>query len=288
MRAVAHSPSFAKKVGIPQSVGQKFETHKAEGGTVKKESPAMVKKEMAFMKANKAPASMMKHEKAEAKGKGYARGGGIESKALDALASGEEKGSFDEDVYERARKFVNRGGQDEAPKPRPNPAAKAAPAPSPTPAPKASSADIPKGSESAPASTGKSTSGPSDVDRVLMGLGVGAGAAGVGRGIMSAYGKLSKARKAAAEAAEVAKRPRPVSPAKMTEDFTAGLSRATQKAKEEPAVEAARKATTKSQKASPRASSRYKEDEAGVEFKRGGSVRGGGCEQRGKTRGRFV
>lgn len=34
MRAVAHSPSFAKKVGIPQSVGQKFETHKAKGGEI--------------------------------------------------------------------------------------------------------------------------------------------------------------------------------------------------------------------------------------------------------------
>jgi hypothetical protein len=34
MQAVAHSPSFAKKVGIPQSVGQKFEDHKAEGGKV--------------------------------------------------------------------------------------------------------------------------------------------------------------------------------------------------------------------------------------------------------------
>jgi hypothetical protein len=36
MRAVANSPSFAKKVGIPQSVGQKFETHKAGGGMAKK------------------------------------------------------------------------------------------------------------------------------------------------------------------------------------------------------------------------------------------------------------
>ena len=35
MRGVAHSPSFAKKVGIPQSVGQKFEAHKATGGPVK-------------------------------------------------------------------------------------------------------------------------------------------------------------------------------------------------------------------------------------------------------------
>lgn len=81
MRAVAHSPSFAKKVGISQAVGQKFEAHKAEGGPImKKESPAMVKKEMAFLKAKGAPKSMIKHEMAEAKGEKYARGGGIESK----------------------------------------------------------------------------------------------------------------------------------------------------------------------------------------------------------------
>jgi hypothetical protein len=78
MRAVAHSPSFAKKVGIPQSVGKKFEAHKAEGGSV--ESKKMMAKEVAFMKKKGAPKSMVKHEMAEAKGKGYARGGGIESK----------------------------------------------------------------------------------------------------------------------------------------------------------------------------------------------------------------
>jgi hypothetical protein len=77
MRAVAHSPSFAKKVGIPQSVGQKFETHKAEGG-IMKESPAMMKKEVSFMKKKGAPKAMIKHEMKEAKG--YAKGGGIESK----------------------------------------------------------------------------------------------------------------------------------------------------------------------------------------------------------------
>ena len=70
MRAVAHSPSFAKKTGIPQAVGRKFESHKAEGGpTMKKESPAMMKKEVAFMKKKGAPKSMIKHEMAEAKGK---------------------------------------------------------------------------------------------------------------------------------------------------------------------------------------------------------------------------
>ena len=85
MRAVAHSPGFAKKVGISQAVGRKFESHKAEGGALKesgmkKESPAMVKKEMAFMKKKGAPKSMIKHEMAEAKGKPFAKGGGVESK----------------------------------------------------------------------------------------------------------------------------------------------------------------------------------------------------------------
>jgi hypothetical protein len=82
MRAVAHSPSFAKKVGIPQSVGQKFEAHKAKGGALKEsemaESKEMMKKEVAFMKKKGAPKSMLKHEMKEAKG--YAKGGGIESR----------------------------------------------------------------------------------------------------------------------------------------------------------------------------------------------------------------
>ena len=71
-----------KGTGIPRSVAEKCVGPKAhaEGGTVKKESPAMVKKEMAFMKKKGAPKSMIKHEMAEAKGKGYAKGGGIESK----------------------------------------------------------------------------------------------------------------------------------------------------------------------------------------------------------------
>jgi len=83
MRAVAHSPAFAKKVGVPVSVGKDFSAadkgrQSKEGGEMAKESKAMVKKEMAFMKAKGAPKAMIKHEKAEAKG--YAKGGGIESK----------------------------------------------------------------------------------------------------------------------------------------------------------------------------------------------------------------
>jgi len=111
MRAVANNPSFAKKVGIPQSVGEKFASAdkrsksstrakinrpdtrhgsvdmpyasltkhigRKEGGPVK-ESKSMMRKEVGFMKKAGAPKSMIKHEIAEMKGKKYARGGGIE------------------------------------------------------------------------------------------------------------------------------------------------------------------------------------------------------------------
>ena len=63
MQAVAHNKAFAKKVGVPQSVGREFT--KKEGGPVK-ESKSMMKKEVAFMKKKGAPKSMIKHEKAEA------------------------------------------------------------------------------------------------------------------------------------------------------------------------------------------------------------------------------
>ena len=73
-----------KGVGIPRSVAEKFVGPKAhaEGGNVK-ESKAMMKKEVAFMKKKGAPKSMVKHEMAEAgmkKGKPFAKGGGVESK----------------------------------------------------------------------------------------------------------------------------------------------------------------------------------------------------------------
>jgi hypothetical protein len=89
MAAVAKNPAFAKKVGIKPSVGEHFLTADKgkkfkEGGDMK-ESKAMVKKEIGFMKKAGAPASMIKHEKAEAMKKGgtakkMAKGGGIEIK----------------------------------------------------------------------------------------------------------------------------------------------------------------------------------------------------------------
>jgi hypothetical protein len=79
MAAVANNPSFAKKAGVPQSVGKEFsnadKSRKFSKGGDMKESKAMVGKEMAFMKKKGAPKSMIKHEMAEAKGKPFAKGG---------------------------------------------------------------------------------------------------------------------------------------------------------------------------------------------------------------------
>ncbi len=103
MRAVAHSPTFAKKAGVPQSVGedfaaadkgrkfgsgsrpdlQKINRPKTEHGKMAlfskggdmAESKAMVKKEIGFMKKAGAPKSMVKHEESEMKTAKYANGG---------------------------------------------------------------------------------------------------------------------------------------------------------------------------------------------------------------------
>jgi hypothetical protein len=76
MNAVAHNPAFAKKAGVPQSVGKDFSTadkgRKFSKGGDMAESKAMAAKEMNFMKKKGAPKSMIKHEKAEA---GMKKGG---------------------------------------------------------------------------------------------------------------------------------------------------------------------------------------------------------------------
>jgi hypothetical protein len=84
MEAIAHSPSFAKKVHIPQSVGKDYaEADKgrkfSKGGDMA-ESRAMVGKEVAFMKKKGAPAKMVKHEMAEMKG--MKKGGSIDGCAM--------------------------------------------------------------------------------------------------------------------------------------------------------------------------------------------------------------
>jgi hypothetical protein len=92
MQAVAHNKGFAKKVGVPQSVGREFS--KSGGGQVK-ESKGMMKKEIAFMQKKGAPKSMIKHEKAEAKGMNFSKGGGVFRKAADGVAQrGKTKGKM--------------------------------------------------------------------------------------------------------------------------------------------------------------------------------------------------
>ena len=102
MAAVANNPSFAKKVGVPQSVGKDFsnadkgKTFK-RGGDMAKANPFMEmiakKKAMAAGKKSEMPSKMGKPvmkkgmdtakdgmKKMAAGGMAYAKGGGIESK----------------------------------------------------------------------------------------------------------------------------------------------------------------------------------------------------------------
>ncbi len=106
MAAVAKNPAFAKKVGIPTSVGQDFlnadKGRKFKEGGDMKESKAMVKKEVSFMKKKGAPASMIKHEMGEMKGMKKMAGGGLAAghKTADGIA---KKGKTDTKVAKMAK-----------------------------------------------------------------------------------------------------------------------------------------------------------------------------------------
>jgi len=69
MAMVAHDPKAAKRMGIPQSVGRDYveadKGRKFGSGGPMKESKAMMKKEVSFMKKKGAPKSMIKHEMSE-------------------------------------------------------------------------------------------------------------------------------------------------------------------------------------------------------------------------------
>lgn len=101
MAMVANNPAAAKRVGIPQSVGQEFmkadKGRKFNRGGEMKESKAMMGKEVAFMKKKGAPKSMVKHEMAEMQGmkkggKAYSAGG--YTRAADGIAKkGKTKGT---------------------------------------------------------------------------------------------------------------------------------------------------------------------------------------------------
>ena len=120
MAMVANDPAAAKRVGIPQSVGQDFmaadkgkkfgsgsktradsqvvnrpKTNQGKGelfskGGQMKESKAMAKKEIAFMEKKGAPKSMIKHEKAEY---GMKSGGRLASKGEHAVQKKSKRGA---------------------------------------------------------------------------------------------------------------------------------------------------------------------------------------------------
>ena len=108
MAMVANDPKAAKRLGIPQSVGRDYveadKGRKFGSGGSMKESKAMMKKEVSFMKKKGAPKSMIKHEEREMKGAkkmrmggmSYSKGGstgGSYRKGADGIASkGKTKG----------------------------------------------------------------------------------------------------------------------------------------------------------------------------------------------------
>ena len=90
MEAVAHNPTFAKKVGVPQSVGKDFSTADKgktfkRGGDMAKANPFM--EMIAKKKAMAAGKKEMPMKKMAKGGMAYAKGGGIES-------SGKTKGKI--------------------------------------------------------------------------------------------------------------------------------------------------------------------------------------------------
>ena len=98
MEAVAHSPEFAKKAGVPQSVGKEFskadkgKTFKRGGDMARKMDPKM----MAMMAAKKrgagkgamAPARPAMPPAAPAGGMGMMKKGGMTKMAAGGLAAG--------------------------------------------------------------------------------------------------------------------------------------------------------------------------------------------------------
>jgi len=116
MEAIAHSPEFAKKAGVPQSVGREFSKADkgktfSKGGDMK-ESKAMVKKEVDFMKKKGAPKSMMKHEMAESMG--MKKGGMAKMSAVKtAKPSMGSASSRADGIAQRGKtkgKMMNKGG----------------------------------------------------------------------------------------------------------------------------------------------------------------------------------
>lgn len=84
MAAVAHNPAFAKKVGIPQSVGKEF--NKADKGRKFGRGGDMIK-EYGGAEKYKSKAAMKKHEAAESPAKEKAEGKKAKMGSMQKIAS---------------------------------------------------------------------------------------------------------------------------------------------------------------------------------------------------------
>ena len=102
MAAIANSPSFAKKVGVPQSVGKDFTTAD-KGRKFSKGGDTMASKMnpgfMAMMAKKKAGAKAgdkaeMPMKKMNMGGMGYAKGGSASSRADGVATKGKTKGTM--------------------------------------------------------------------------------------------------------------------------------------------------------------------------------------------------
>jgi hypothetical protein len=87
MRAVAHSPEFAKKAGVPQSVGKEFSNADksrkfSKGGDMKSENMMMKKEGRGMAKASLAKHASMPASKAH---KGLKAGGSVGTTKMGAV-----------------------------------------------------------------------------------------------------------------------------------------------------------------------------------------------------------
>ena len=348
MAAVAASPEFAKKVDIPQNVGQEYVAADAAKGSrmkrkmpsfmndKKQEKPQAKSAKMANLFAGRETAkeeaaerkkfpSKKAYAKAEAKFEGekmpkFACGGKVKRYEDGGVIEGPNK-NIDDDTRARAMKFARGEMGSEAPAAKP--AAKAAPrasrlVPAKT-APKVAEykPEPPKTFDPNVVGSGPATgrfkpraetpvdSGKADraarIDEAMKGIREAGqyretgeagkpaflpGMGGAGRAAANAIrGMGAPATKATAE---IGKRVAQGVDEAMYARTAETAKKATSAARSAAAKPAERAMTApKKPKASPRARTRGNQDEAGVEFKSGGSVRGGGAAKRGVGRGKM-
>ena len=94
MEAIAHNKAFAKKVGVPQSVGQDFSN--ADKGKTFKQGGTMKESKAMEMRQAKQLEKIAKEEREEAKGmkkggKAFAKGGSIKASPMGKVVAGGKK-----------------------------------------------------------------------------------------------------------------------------------------------------------------------------------------------------